>query len=413
MKKITRLLAILLMVLLPLASFSADHIVFIHGWQGSRNTWAHMVELLTTGVPAYIQESNVLCVDYSNRSGDWPIKILAADVSNQIRARFGSNLPKMDFVVHSMGGLVLRAMVDEGYLPETLIGRVVTLGTPHFGQKFQFSQQTRDMGFASSYVWELAHAKTKISKNKILCVVGTRDGIVDQWSAALNNPYECAAVRYVPKDHTSAGDYIWGDALCECGDGRRDVVYRLVTDFLSSGTIAVGSTSGTDNLGAILYQVVDGRDKPIAYNLNANWQSQGIAASVKRADESATPYYDFSTTESVNRGIAEVVYGLPGTRGVAPGDYVLDIPESRDKSFAAFTTEPITVRRGRTTVIQIHAENVKPLDFLFLIDSTASMSDDINSVKSSARQLIQQKLGDGARNCRVAIADYRDYPESP
>lgn len=41
------------------------------------------------------------------------------------------------------------------------------------------------------------------------------------------------------------------------------------------------------------------------------------------------------------------------------------------------------------------------------------MGSSINSVKNNAKRLIEEKLANGARNCRVAVADYRDYPMSP
>jgi YVTN family beta-propeller protein len=58
------------------------------------------------------------------------------------------------------------------------------------------------------------------------------------------------------------------------------------------------------------------------------------------------------------------------------------------------------------------AFNLNPVDIIFLIDTTGSMWDDINSVKSSATEIVEALY---SKNCdyRVCIADYRDYPVYP
>lgn len=52
------------------------------------------------------------------------------------------------------------------------------------------------------------------------------------------------------------------------------------------------------------------------------------------------------------------------------------------------------------------------LDLVFLIDTTSSMWDDIDAVKASASEIVQAIDLEGF-DSRIAIADYRDYPESP
>ncbi len=54
----------------------------------------------------------------------------------------------------------------------------------------------------------------------------------------------------------------------------------------------------------------------------------------------------------------------------------------------------------------------RPLDICFLIDSTASMSDDIDEVKAIASDLVDQLAVD-FKDLRVAVVDYRDEPVSP
>lgn len=54
----------------------------------------------------------------------------------------------------------------------------------------------------------------------------------------------------------------------------------------------------------------------------------------------------------------------------------------------------------------------RALDLCFLIDSTGSMWDDIDSVKAVSLELIDD-LENNYRDLRIAVVDYRDYPESP
>ncbi len=425
MKKVVKRVALLLMVLSPLALSAADHIVFIHGWNSSADTWNRFIGYLTTKDEegkVYITREKILPVDYAGLTGmisATSIETIAENVANQIAQGFpdGTCPYQMDFVVHSMGGLILRYMVANRLIDEDRIGRVVTLATPHYGQghhvPFGGSEQAEEMLFGSEFIWNLANADIKISPSKVLCVGGSNDLVVDEWSAALVDD-ECVGTRYVRKVHSTVPLYYFGtdeNAIYYCREGRNDPVYRLVTQFLSKGTVSEGSSVSTHNVGAILFQVLDGKNNPVAYKKNGIVNA--VRASVVDSSGPITSYVAEYPGDSVKKGIGAVHGYIDGNVGVVPGNYVLDIVESKDKTFSAFTSKPIPVERGRTTVVPIYAENVKPLDFVFLIDSTGSMSGDINSVKASARQLIQQKLGEGARNCRVAIADYRDYPISP
>ena len=426
MKTLKKLMLFAILALAPTAMLAADHIVFIHGYQltgGRADTWDRMLGFMTNSIygTPFVSADKVLVVQHGDLSS--PIADVANDVWDQIKNGFpdGTRPEKMDFVVHSMGGLVLRSMVEQNLLLDSRIDRVVTLATPHYGQRRRGSEQQRNMEYGAEFIWNLATTSKKITSRKVLCVVGTIDGVVDEWSAALQDK-ECAAVRYVKKDHTAFMGGIWiNDAICFCQNKRDDVVYRLVTDFLSGGTVVAGSGTGSKNAGAILFKVVDAKGKPVAYNPYLTSIHGGIASAVKTTAGASTPYSDNSPNTIL--GIGSVVYrhseisagsvASSPPKGVEPGQYVLDIPQSRDKVFSAFTSDPIPVVRGRTTVQTIYAESVRPLDYVFLIDTTGSMGSHINSVKSNAKNLIQTKLLNGARDCRVAVVDYRDFPDRP
>ena len=416
MKTLKKLTLLAILALAPMVMFAADHIVFIHGWQmfswGKPDTWDDMVDCMTNnkyGVP-YVGSDRVLVVDYKGLPGSTSIDAIARNVWEQIKQGFpdGKKLPQMDFIVHSMGGLVLRSMVEQGLLPNSKIDHVVTLASPHYGQRQRWSEQQRNMAYGSEFLWDLANASKKIAARKVLCVVATDDDVVNEWSAALCDE-DCSNVRYVDKTHSM------GDGICKCGAGwftspqRNDVVYQLVTEFFSKGTVSHGARTGSENEGAVLFQVIDGKGRAVAYEKNqlvsVVKQAWGAGASIG--------FTSRSPGKSNARGIGAVYdnsetvieYGLPA------GSYTFDMIESKGKVFSAFTTDPIEVKRGRTTVIQIPAENVRPLDYVFLIDTTGSMGSHINSVKANAKNLIESQLLNGARNSRVAVVDYRDFPE--
>jgi hypothetical protein len=52
----------------------------------------------------------------------------------------------------------------------------------------------------------------------------------------------------------------------------------------------------------------------------------------------------------------------------------------------------------------------RPLDLVILIDTTGSMGDDIDAVKARSSEIVNSILGDFP-NARIAVIDYRDFPE--
>ena len=420
MKTLKKLMLFAILALAPTAMFAADHIVFIHGYQltgGRADTWDRMIKFMTNSVygTPFVTADKILVVQHGDLDGQ--IDAVARDVWDQIKNGFpdGSCPKKMDFVVHSMGGLVLRSMVEQNLLSDSRIDRVVTLATPHYGQPKNWSPQQRNMEYGSEFIWKLATTAKKISSSKVLCVVGTQDWVVSEWSAALQDK-DCASVRYVDKDHTATGDFrvggpgiIGNDGICYCSNGRNDVVYKLVTDFLSRGIVMAGNSIGSKNAGAVLFQIVDGKGKPVPYE-------QMKVASEEDAIIAGMTSFAMLKKPSGGRVYAHVPsasyhLGIGSLYDISPGSYQLDVHWSKDKIFSAFTYDSIPVVRGRTSVIPIPAENVRPLDYVFLIDTTGSMGDDIASVRNDANNLIRDKLLNGARDCRVAVVDYRDFPD--
>lgn len=89
-----------------------------------------------------------------------------------------------------------------------------------------------------------------------------------------------------------------------------------------------------------------------------------------------------------------------------------------DTKFVTITTIPPSGQpdpyRFQLSPIRMTSDAPQPgsLDFAFVIDTTGSMWDDIDAVKSSSIELVDAIFKD-APDARVAIIDYKDFPQSP
>lgn len=101
-----------------------EQVVLLHGLFRSASSMKKLEKFLLA------EGYEVFNIDYTSTSGD--IKSIALNVALQIKEAIDfSRSDKVHFVTHSLGGIVLRYIVQEGLLP--MPGNVVMIAPPNHG----------------------------------------------------------------------------------------------------------------------------------------------------------------------------------------------------------------------------------------------------------------------------------------
>ena len=236
---------------------SAGPIVWLHGWSSDGTLWKDLQDQMVKKTYATTDDFLTLSY-YSGGLGfntDTPIEEVAQEVAREIMNFYEDRNDGMpiDVVAHSMGGLVFRSMIaQQCFVDNSILGRYITLGTPHYGQNADYSYQAKQMTYGSNFLWHLGEAWHFDGKRwpgeKTLCIAGLTnipiwgetssgsywDALVHAWSASLGGD---VPVRYVYRSHSSALIYSSAHALCSCVDGEDDVVFRMICNFLDDGSV--------------------------------------------------------------------------------------------------------------------------------------------------------------------------------
>ena len=263
------------------ATTSHRPVVFLHGYNGSAETWDDFVRVFEA---AGYAKDDKLVFDYETMFGadeDTPIESLAEKVEPRVRswlrwraglaeddASHDADLPAPDWICHSMGGLVFRVVLKNA--PE-LVHRCVDLGTPHFGQAigdYEFvadwtGDQTRQMSHGSSFLWDLAadwhyHGHRT---DDILFIVGAattdklldfedelaQDGLVNTFSATMLTQADGEAFArrtfFVNRIHSESLSWLYDNefaglvSLPKCTD---DPVFNLAYGYLNDAGYFAG-----------------------------------------------------------------------------------------------------------------------------------------------------------------------------
>ena len=294
-------LSVVVDALTPVPSGSSRNpVVLLNGWEtgftgqcpianSSSETFGNLASyLVSDGVPVVYLFDN--CLEDANQ----PIETLAndlADFLNSILYDNGTQVPQIDLVAFSMGGLVARAYLaglqpDESLLPPTptLVGKLVLIASPNFGSfvagnytaSILTGSQDAELIPGSSLLWNLAtwnqHSDDLRGVSNI-AVVGdagaylpnltsgivlnaASDGLVSETSAAVGFGYgqTPSNTRVVPYCHIDPSAFL-----------------NTVFGTFNCNAVGIANVSSTAHLtGQIVRSFLAG---------NSNWQNIGTPPS--------------------------------------------------------------------------------------------------------------------------------------
>ena len=140
------LIQFLTCLILSFASFAKNPVVFLHGYQlnssflpyktAGISTWEKITDLLVSDagysgdnlfIPSYYSDE----WGFTNDSSIQEIAYRFAQEITELSQDLG-NQP-VDIVGHSMGGLIVRAMLTYNMIDKKYLGKFITLATPHYG----------------------------------------------------------------------------------------------------------------------------------------------------------------------------------------------------------------------------------------------------------------------------------------
>jgi uncharacterized protein (TIGR03437 family) len=264
---------------------------------GSSDTFGNLAQyLLSDGVPAVYFFDNCLQDPGST------IEVLGNDLAaflNSIKYDTGDQVPKIDLVAHSMGGLIVRAYLaglqpaTAAYLPPTptLVGKLVMIATPNWGSYVAGSYsdsiaagtQSAELIPGSAMLWNLAtwnqwgddlqgvnaiaiagNAGTYTNLQAGLSFTNAGDGMVSLTSASLGFVnQDLSTTRIVPYCHIDPSAFIvstLGAFACNAAgianvSNTSHLTGQIVRSFLS-GTTAWQSLGSSPSANA--YMAKDG-----------------------------------------------------------------------------------------------------------------------------------------------------------
>ena len=355
------------------SSSTRNPVVLLNGWEtgftgscpisgSSSDTFGNLAQyLVDDGVPVVYLFDNCL-VDPNQ-----PIETLGNDLGtflNSIQYDTGVQVPQIDLVAFSMGGLIVRSYLA-GLQPSqtltppanTLTGKVVFIATPHFGSfvagtyaaQLASGTQSAELIPGSSLLWNLANWNQRTDDLRgvnAIAVVGNAgtytpsfnsttvlnnasDGIVSLTSASVGFVTEQASVtRIVPYCHVDPSAFTnttFGAYACNA-PGIANVTSashytsEIVRSFLAGTTTwqSIGTTPATDPYlsanGGMFFGLVNETDSYVSDLSQVTW---GTATLLNGGDISTIFYYDFIA----GTGVFEATSASLG--GVNCGNYAL------------------------------------------------------------------------------------------
>jgi uncharacterized protein (TIGR03437 family) len=272
-----------------------------------------------------------------------PVEVLANDLDkflNSIQYDNGTQVPQIDLVAHSMGGLIARAYLaglqtDQSFTPPAtmLVRKLVLIATPNFGSfvaanyNFAISPGTASAELipGSSLLWNLATWNQRgddLRGVDAVAVIGNAgsylpslqsntalsnasDGLVSLTSASLGFIYATSpATRIVPYCHIDPGAFIntnFGTFLCNAAgianvNSQSHLTGRIVRSFLAgtSDWTSIGTTPANDAYlsknGGMFFTLVNATGSYVKDMTAVKW---GTVALQNGANTNTIYYQDF------------------------------------------------------------------------------------------------------------------------
>jgi uncharacterized protein (TIGR03437 family) len=325
-------------------------VVLLNGWEtgftnscpvssSSSDTFGNLAQyLVADGVPAVYLFDN--CLEDPNAT----IEQLGVDLGTYLQTiQFdnGTQVPRIDLVAFSMGGLIARAYLaglqpSEALIPPnpTLVGKLVLIATPNFGSfvagnyatEIQSGSQSYEMEPGSGFLWNLANWNQRSDDLRgvsAIAVIGNAgsylpsltggtelnnasDGVVSLTSASIGffDAEQSSSTRIVPYCHVDPSAFTnasFGTYLCNAAGianitGTSHPTGKIVRSFLagSSDWQSIGTAPGTDpylSANGGMYFALASQSGPLATGVTqATW---GTVALTNGGDAGTIYYQDF------------------------------------------------------------------------------------------------------------------------
>ena len=374
----------LAVVVKPQASVPAGStrppVVLVNGWitgfnnacpiaTTSATTFGNLAQyLVADGVPVVYLFDNC-AVDPGNT-----IEALGADLGaflKSIRYDTGAQVPQIDVVAHSMGGLIARAYLagiqpDQTFLPPApaLVRKLVLIATPNFGSfvagnyatSMAVGSQSAELAPGSAFLWNLntwnqrgddlrgvgaiavvgnAGAYTpNLSSSSVLN--NASDGLVSLTSAALGFDYgsQASATRVVPYCHIDPDaftNFSLGTFACSATGianvtDTAHLTGRIVRSFLADTTdwSSIGTAPAADpylkSNGGMFFAMVNAAGNYVTDMSAVSWGTVALQTSGYIGYSSTIFYTDFASGTGTLMATSQSLHTINcGSLAQAPG----------------------------------------------------------------------------------------------
>jgi uncharacterized protein (TIGR03437 family) len=349
-RQATLTVAVKALVAVP-SSSTRNPVVLLNGWESGYNpngacpvsnssadTFGNLAQyLVDDGVPVVYLFDN--CLIDPNQS----IETLGNDLAaflNSIQYDTGAQVPQIDLVGFSLGGLIVRSYLA-GLQPaqtltpptSTLVGKLVLVATPNFGSFIAgtyavgsaYQSQAAELIPGSSFLWNMANWNQRTDDLRgvnAIAVIGNAgiytptfssstvlnnasDGIVSLTSASLGFVTQQASVtRIVPYcqvdpsafTNTAFGTYLCGAPGIANITSTSHPTGQIIRSFLggTSNWSSIGTSPATDPYlsanGGMFFGLVSASDTYVSDLTAVTWGTVGLA---NGGDSSTIFYYDF------------------------------------------------------------------------------------------------------------------------